>query len=412
MTAGRRAGRGISMGRKRKNRNAAIVGIGQTVYSSHREDQNQVEMVHEAVRNALDDAGLAVGDIDCIVHGNMELFEMQFQPDLWHSLGLGALGKDVFRITTGGTTGSSLVCAADNLVASGLYDTVLAVGMQKLQEGNTTGGITNMSDPLWFRNMQTGALSGTSAQAVIGEFGEERGRRAAIRYRIMMDNHAMLNPRAHRKLGLTYERADELMKTSARLVGDLRLIHMCSQSDGACAVVVASEAAARRAKTPPVWIRDHIEVHREETFTNLFGFVRPETTQRYAAWKLFGRNGIADPVKYFDVFEMYDPSAWWGLAWLREFLLLEGDAHLRMLEEGKFDLDGDLPVNPSGGVIATNPIGATAMLRVAEAAMQIRGDAGEHQVAGGVRHALASGFGGTFWTALIMLEKDLEWGMP
>jgi acetyl-CoA C-acetyltransferase len=397
------------MVRRRKNRNAAIVGIGQTVYSSHREDQNQVEMAHEAVRNALADAGLAVGDVDCIVHGNMELFEMQFQPDLWHSLGIGALGKDVFRITTGGTTGASLVCAADSLVASGLYDVVLAVGMQKLQEGNTTAGITNMSDPLWFRNMQTGALSGTSAQAVIGEFGEERACRAAMHYRILMDNHAMRNPRAHRKLGLTYERADELMKTSSRLVGDLRLVHMCSQSDGACAVVVASEEAARRAKAPPVWIRDHIEVHREETFTNLFGFVRPETTQRYAARRLFGRNGIDDPVEYFDVFEMYDPSAWWGLAWLREFLLLEGDAHLRMLEEGKFDLDGDLPVNPSGGVIATNPIGATAMLRVAEAAMQIRGDAGAHQVPGEVRHALASGFGGTFWTALIMLEKNPEW---
>ena len=146
------------MAHRKKNRNTGIIGIGQTKYSSHREDVNQPEMIHEAVSAALKDANLTMKDIDCVVHGNMELFEMQFAPDLWHSLGTGAYGKDEYRITTGGTTGSTVVCAADNLVASGLYDTVLAIGMEKLQEGNTTGGITNTADPLWFRNLQTAAI--------------------------------------------------------------------------------------------------------------------------------------------------------------------------------------------------------------------------------------------------------------
>jgi len=393
-----------------KNRNVAIIGIGQTSLSSHKEDQNQVEMVQEAVINTLDDAGLKIDDIDCIVHGNMELFEMQFAPDLWHSLGTGACGKDEYRITTGGTTGATLVCAADNLVASGLYDTVLAIGMEKLQEGNTTGGITNMADPLWFRNLQTGALTGTTAREMIDEFGEERAKRAAMRYRIMMDKHAMLNLRAHRRFGLEYSQMEDLMANSPPLVGELRLIHMCSQSDGACAMIFTSEEKVKRGtKHPPVWVRDHIQVHREETIPNLFGFTKPEMTHRYAARTLFARNGIKNPVEYFDVFEMYDPSAWWAMDWLREFLLLSGDEHIRMLEAGEFDLDGRLPINPSGGVIASNPIGATAMLRPAEAALQIRGDAGGHQIKKEVRHALASGFGGTFWTALMILEKDLEW---
>jgi acetyl-CoA C-acetyltransferase len=84
-----------------KNRNVAIIGIGQTSFSSHKEDQNQVEMVQEAVINALADAGLKIGDIDCIVHGNMELFEMQFAPDLWHSLGTGAYDRRDHRRHTG-----------------------------------------------------------------------------------------------------------------------------------------------------------------------------------------------------------------------------------------------------------------------------------------------------------------------
>ncbi len=58
---------------------------------------------------------------------------------------------------------------------------------------------------------------------------------------------------------------------------------------------------------------------------------------------------------------------------------------------------------------AANPIGATALVRVAEAALQVRGDAGGHQVPRQVDHALASGFGGTMWTVLMMLERELNW---
>ena len=76
-----------------------------------------------------------------------------------------------------------------------------------------------------------------------------------------------------------------------------------------------------------------------------------------------------------------------------------------MVENDEIALNGAFPVNPSGGVIASNPIGATALVRVAEAAMQIRGTAGEHQVPKTVRRALASGFGGTLWTVLMLLSK-------
>ncbi|MFH1436138.1 MAG: hypothetical protein ABIJ56_10525, partial [Pseudomonadota bacterium] len=74
------------MQKRKRNRNVAIAGVGQTVYSSHREDVNQPEMISEAVREALGDAGLTMDDIECVVHGNMELFEMVHQPDLWHVL--------------------------------------------------------------------------------------------------------------------------------------------------------------------------------------------------------------------------------------------------------------------------------------------------------------------------------------
>lgn len=392
----------------RKNRNVGIIGVGQTVYSSHREDVNQPEMIHEAVSAALADAGLTIDDVDCVVHGNMELFEMVHQPDCWHILGTGAFGKEALRVTTGGTTGTTVACAADHLVASGLHDVVVAIGFEKLQEGHTTGGITNMADPLWGRQLQTGALTGTTAQSMIDEFGAERAKKACIKYRIIMDHHAMLNEYAHRRFGLEMKQADELAATSPALVGELRMIHMCSQSDGACAVVMASENKVKELGKKAAWIRDHITVHREETFT-IFGERPVKSTMRYAAEKLFARNSIKDPRRDCDVFEMYDPSSWWGLDWLREFLLLDGDEHLKMVENDEITINGSFPINPSGGVIASNPIGATALVRVAEAANQVRGTCGKHQVRGEVKQALASGFGGTIWSVLMLLTKEITW---
>ena len=81
-------------------------------------------------------------------------------------------------------------------------DVVLAIGFDKLQEGHTTGGITNMADPLWGRSLQTGALTGTGAQKIIDEFGVDRERLAAMKYRTIMDEHAMRNKKAHRRLRL------------------------------------------------------------------------------------------------------------------------------------------------------------------------------------------------------------------
>ncbi|MBF0117831.1 MAG: thiolase family protein [Desulfobacterales bacterium] len=390
----------------KKNRNVGIIGVGQSVYSSHREEVNQPEMIHEAVAEALNQAGLTISDVDCIVHGNMELFEMVHQPDLWHTIGIGSFGKETLRVTTGGTTGATIACVADNLVASGLHDIVLAVGFEKLQEGHTTGGITNMADPLWARQLQTGALTGMTAADMISEFGEERAKKVSMKYRIIMDKHAMRNEKAHRRLGLEFDQGEDLSKNSPPLVGELRMIHMCSQSDGACAVIFASEEKAKKLCKNPAWIKDHITAHREEMFV-MFGDAPYITTHRYAAKKLFERNGIKNPKKEIDVFEMYDPSSWWGTDWLREFLLLEGDEHLKMVENDDITIEGAFPINPSGGVIASNPIGATALVRVAEAAMQIMGTAGKHQIPRQVNRALASGFGGTMWTVLMLLERNI-----
>jgi len=103
---------------------------------------------------------------------------------------------------------------------------------------------------------------------------------------------------------------------------------------------------------------------------------------------------------------LYEPSTWAELIWYEYLFLCERGEGGKLIDQGATDLEGEIPVNPSGGVLSTNPIGATAMIRIAEAALQIRGDAGERQVAKAER-ALATAFGGSFWTVLTLLQKKL-----
>ena len=405
----------------KRNRNVAISGIGQTRHRGHRPDVNQPELVWEAVTEALADARIDLKDIDCVVHGNMELFEGIHQPDMWHVLGSGAFCKSGIRVTTGGTTGITVASAADHLAASGLYDTVLAIGFEKQEEGQTTTGITAMADPLWGREIQTGAITGTTGLIWVNEFGE-RAEWAAAKTRVKAAKNACRNPKAHLRIQIT----EQDVMNSRLLAYPLRLLHMCPESNGACALIYASEEQAKRYPRQPVWVKDHVTVHREDTFhrgptarveakvvdavhgdSSVEGLRAQPSTMEVAARQLFQRNGITDPLRQIDVFEMYDPSSWWEIDWTCLFLGLERETVLKMIEKGDFEIEGSFPLNPSGGVVSTNPIGATALIRVAEAALQVRGDAGEHQVPKEVKTAMASGFGGTMWTVLHLLVREL-----
>ncbi len=385
------------------NRRVAIVGVGQTEHRSHRQDVNQVEMVFEAVQAALADANLTPKDIDMNVHGNMELFEGNYQSDLWHVNGYGGFLKPGIRITTGGTTGGTICCAAVNLVASGAYDVVMAIGMEKIEEGNATTGITNFFDALWTRWTNVGAISAKSAEKMIHDFGTGVEQIAA-KLRVQVAENASRNPYAHLRQLLTI---DDVMK-SPYLVYPLRFLQMCPQSNGACAVIFASEDKAKKIAKKPVWVHDHITGHSEgfaSGDSKFFFDNKDDATMRVAAEKLYKRNGITNPQKDLDLFEMYDPHVYWHMAWLSHFLLVPTKNILEMVEKGETARDGRFPVNPSGGVIATNPIGATGAVRVAEAALQIRGDAGERQVTKVVNKAMTSAFGGTGWTVLMLLGK-------
>lgn len=117
--------------------------------------------------------------------------------------------------------------------------------------------------------------------------------------------------------------------------------------------------------------------------------VSPQAGKDTAA-DVYRQAGITDPRQQVDVVEMYVPFSWYEPMWLENLGFAPEGEGWKMTESGATALDGDLPVNCSGGVLSTNPIGASGMLRFAEVAMQVRGQAGEHQIDGaklGVGHA-------------------------
>ncbi len=381
----------------------AIVGIGQTHHRSRRPDVNQYELINEAILAALADADMEIGDVDAVLMGNMETFEGHYLSDLMAVGASGGYMKPGLKLNTGGTIGGATVCNGWYHVASGLFETVLVVAWEKLEEGHTTSGIISAMDPLYDRAFYTGAISHQAmiAQQYMQATGCEEEHAAIVR--VKAADNARRNPYAHAKVEISVE--DVL--ASRVVVHPIRLLEMCPVSSGACALVLTAGSRARKIADKPVWIEDHVTVHLESF--KLAGEPDPMPTrpsQTEAATKLYRRNGITDPRRDIDVFELYDPSSWAELAWMEDFLLCERGEAWKLAERGVTRLDGEFPINPSGGVVSTNPIGASAMIRVAEAALQIRGDGGERQVARPVRRAIATAYGGSNWTIMFLLNRD------
>ena len=179
---------------------------------------------------------------------------------------------------------------------------------------------------------------------------------------------------------------------------------------GACALVLACEERAKKISNKPVWVKDYVTAHREYG-TDIFDYdPRFELEQSFTrcATKLYKRNHITNPRQEFQVFEMYAPDAYAEMAWLEEFLICGKGEGWKLVEKGITTREGEFPVCPSGGVLCTNAVGDSGVVRIAEAALQIREDAGEHQVPRDVRQALVSGYGGCNWTDLFILTKTLD----
>jgi len=365
----------------------AVVGVGQTKHAQKRGDVSLAGLCREAALRALADAELTFGDIDAVVIGKApDMFEGVMMPELYLADALGAVGKPMIRVHTAGSVGGSTALVASHLVQAGVRKRVLAVAFE---QQSASEAMWALSPKLPFQPPLVAGAGGYFApiiRAYLKRSGapDEVGMMVAVKDR----QNALKNPYAHLHMP---DVTLETVRASPMLWDPIRYLETCPSSDGACAIVLTDEDFAQRAPRPPAWVLGGA-MRSEPTMFAGRNLVDPQAGRDCAA-DLYRQAGITNPRQEIDVAELYVPFSWFEPMWLENLGFAERGQGWRLTAEGATALDGDLPINPSGGVLATNPIGASGMLRFAEAALQVRGMAGEHQV-DGARVAMGHACGG------------------
>lgn len=369
---------------------AAVLGTGQTHHVTKRSDVSMAGMVREAIDRALADSDLTMADIDAIVIGKApDLFEGVMMPELYMADALGAPGKPLLRVHTAGSVGGSTGVVAANLVQAGVHERVLAVAWEKQSESNAMWAL---SIPVPF-TMPVGAGAGgyfaphvrsyirrSNAPGHIGAMVAAKDRRNGAK-----------NPYAHLKQP---DITMESVLASQMLWDPIRFDETCPSSDGACAVVIGGEssaAAVEAAGKKVAWV--HATAMRTEPTTYAGRDQVNPQAGRDAAAALWKQAGITDPLREIDAAEIYVPFSWFEPMWLENLGFAAPGDGWKLTDKGETEIGGMLPVNPSGGVLSSNPIGASGMIRFAEAAKQVMSRAGAYQVEN-ARKALGHAYGG------------------
>jgi acetyl-CoA C-acetyltransferase len=207
--------------------------------------------------------------------------------------------------------------------------------------------------------------------------------------KVSVKNHknAKNNPNAQLAMDITVK---DVMK-SRMLASPIKLFDCSPISDGACAIILANEKRAKKITNKPVWVKG--VGHCAEAYHLGDRDLADPIALKAAAKKAYSMAGIKNPFKEIDVAEIYDAFSYMELLWMEGMGFCEPGKAGQLIDKGATEMNGQLPVNPSGGVLSAHPVMVAGLVRIAEAALQIRGDAGKMQV-DSAKTALAHGING------------------
>lgn len=379
----------------------AIVGVGQTHHQRRRADVNVPGLVREAVQRALRDANLTMDAIDSVVVASGPvLFAAVNQPEKWVVDAIGARGKPVVRITSGGGTGFAGALAGYYQVAGGFGKRVLVVAYDKLSEGALQASISSLYDPFWGRDFAVGIMGFAAAywRARMDMLGHTE--EAAARVVVKNLANAKLNPYAHVAKDVT---VDDVM-TSRPLAWPIKLMDVPPISDGAAAVILSSEDVAAESTPNPAFIRAIAYCAEADNAPQRSMLISEPLA--HAARVVYHASGITNPRRQFDVVEVQEPYSCFELSYYESLGLCRQGGAAELVTSGATSMTGDIPVNPSGGCLGANPIGAAGLIRLIEAAMQVTGKAGDHQIAGARIAAAQTGGGWANLRGVAVVSAD------
>ncbi|MFO7666397.1 MAG: thiolase family protein [Desulfobacterales bacterium] len=361
---------------------AAIIGVGITKIEANKVRDTFADMVWEAVNKALSDAKMTIDDIDNVITTSNDFWDGRTISCMAVGDASGARHKNVSCVEGDGTFGAFYGLAR---VFSGSYGTTLVTAHSKGSE-SISSLITNAAfDPIYDRALGMDMISACALQA--RAYMHRTGTSPEQLAMVSVKNHgnAKYNPLSQLPMDITVEDVLE----SEMISDPLHKLDCSPVSDGCCAVIIANEKRASQYGGIPVWIKG-VSFFSDSYFLGDRDISKSASLAK-AAEKAFSMAGITDPALEIDVAEVYDAFTYQELMWLEAMGLCEDGKAGINLEKGHYGIKGKLPVNPSGGLMSGHPVIAGGLIRIAEIVKQLRGDAGEYQVADartGVAHGV------------------------
>jgi len=353
----------------------AIVGMGCTQFGEHW-DKGPDDLLIDAAYEAYASAGIDPKDVDAYWLGTMGQLS-----GLALSIPLKIPYKPVTHVENFCATGSESLRQACYAVASGAYDIAMAIGVEKLKDSGFSGLV--VSDPPndgTLGNMTAPASFSLLAPAYFKKYGLEADQGKDVLSRIAWKNHrnGAKNPKAQFRKEVPLE----TIKNSPKVADPLGIMDCSGVSDGSAAAIVVRAEDAHKFTKDPIFIKalSFVAGPGEGPLAQDYDF----TTFREvvaSAKDAYQQAGVTDPRKQISMAEVHDCFTPTELVLYEDLGFSPRGTAWRDVMDGFFDLDGQLPVNPDGGLKSFgHPIGASGLRMMYEMWLQLRGEAGPRQI--------------------------------
>ena len=366
---------------------AYVIGVDMIKFGRF-PDKTVPQIGSEAALLALDDCGLKIQDMQALYCGNLgQASGMVGQRILQE---IGQTGVPVINVSNACATGATAFREAWASVKAGLYDVVLAVGVEQMGKGLLGGGGGATGIP------KEGLLGSGTMPAVFAEAGMEHSRKHGTTFEqfakvsVKNHHHATMNPKAMYQIETPLETV-----MNAEMISYPNTKLMCSVNvDGSAAAVIASESKARELGLMNRAIKVRASVLTSDPWQER-DLVMPDvnTCTRLAAKQAYEMAGVGP--EDVDLIELHDCFATAEILHYENLGLCPDGEAGRMIDDGEVELGGKIPVNVSGGLLSKgHPLGATGIANIYEVSTHLRGEAGERQVEGariGLTHVIGLG---------------------
>jgi acetyl-CoA C-acetyltransferase len=377
-------------------RDVAVIGVSQSKFGELW-DISFRDLISEAGLKAIQDANIEGADLEAMYVGNMTagLFVQQEHIASLISDHVGLTPIPCSRVEAACASGSLALRSGIMAVASGYHDIVISAGVEKMTDVvDPTPAIATASDQEW--EAQQGvtfpSLYAMMARRHMHEYGTTREQLAM--FSVLDHKNGAKNPLAQYRMEIT---VDQVLGSS--MVADpLRLLDCSPVTDGAAAVILCPAEDARKYTDTPVYVKASAQASGTLALHDRRDITTIDSTVQAAgiAYKM------ADlQPKDIQGVEVHDCFSISGLLAIEDLGFVEKGQAGPAMEDGIIEIDGNIPVNPSGGLKSRgHPLGATGIAQTAEIVWQLRQEAGKRQI-NGIEIGMTHNIGGTGGTAAV-----------